>query len=189
MRERESTTDESSVRRVRTICYSYAVLWAWCAPLFIIDMMDVGYEIVALGFLLALPICIVVGLETLAVVGRMVIGRGCPRGPLAPLTLALMAASVAVHACWPNLHIQFFFWRHAGEFQRIVDRQQESSRVARYPSGTVIWYRWRTISDQAIAFVHEPGRRPGDGILAQEVTPLGGAFDLHLGGAWYAARY
>ncbi len=189
MQERIVTTGK---QRIRMLCYSYAVLWVWCAPLFIIDLMDIGHQLVALGFLVAMPICIVVVLEALYGKGRSAPGRGSSRAFLAQLSLFLMMASVAVHACWPTLYIRFFFWRHEQQFQRIVDHLEASSRVTRYQSGTVIWYRWNTISDVAIAFVHEPGRRPGDALLSREVTPLypsGIAFDLHLGGPWYAARY
>lgn len=191
MQDPEATPDRLMLRRVRMLSYSYAVLWTWCALLFAIDLMDLGYECMVLGFLVAVPIYVVLGVETLYRLVQVGGGRGRGRGSWAPLMLAAAMSPFAVHALWPTFYIRFFFWRHEQQFQRIVDQLEASSRVTRYASGTVIWYGWYTISDSAVAFVHEPGRRPGDALLSREFTPLSPSaidFDLHLGGSWYAAR-
>lgn len=192
MEEPGAKPDELTLRRVRMLCYSYAVLWNWCALLFAVELMDLGWPCIVLGFLVAVPIYVVLGQEALSRPAQVNPGPGRVRGGWTPLMFVAAMAPFAVHACWPTLYLRFFFWRHEQQFQRIVDQLEPSPRVTRHETGTVIRYEWQTISNAAVVFVHEPGRRPGDSILSHEVTPLSPssiAFDLHLGGAWYAARY
>jgi hypothetical protein len=193
MQAHVATPGKRLLRRARAIYYAYAVMWTWCALLLAVDLMDLGTEYMVLGFFLAAPIYVLLGVGTMHRIVLVTLGsgssrcRGQDRLGLVFLVTAMMP--FVVHACWPTLYIRFFFWRHERQFQRIVDQQEKRPWVSHYPSGTVFWFHWRTLSDVAFAIVHEPGWRPGDVILRAEVTPLGRSALVHLGGPWYAARY